>query len=106
MIYKVSAKFNYLKAKEFHTKLTDGTVQSQRPDGAEIIAAMNRATLDAEGHINWTEMCFCPSPLMHERATVYDAYFTDMKTESTKTHEVFEGKSFIEKLSTLIDLND
>ena len=51
-------------------------------------------------------MCFCPSPLINERATVYDAYITAMKTESTKTHEVFEGESFIEKRSILIDLKD
>lgn len=101
MIYRVRAKFNYLKAKEFFGILTDGTVQNQKPDGYEIINAMGRATIDEQGHINWTEMCFCSTPLKHERATVYDEYFTEMKTELIKAHEIYEGRPFMDKLSTL-----
>jgi hypothetical protein len=26
-------------------------------------------------------MCFCPTPLYHERQTQYDFYFTDLTTE-------------------------
>ena len=37
MIYKVKAKFNFDKAKEFHKKLTDGTIQKQKPDGPEML---------------------------------------------------------------------
>jgi len=65
MIYKVKAKFNFEKAKEFHQILTDGTILKQRPDGSEIVDSMNRATIDENGDVNWTEMCFCPTPLMH-----------------------------------------
>ena len=101
MIYKVKAKFNYDKAKEFHQKLTDGTILKQQPDGPEMVDSMNRATIDDKGDVNWTELCYCPTPLMHERATVFDKYFTDMKTEQIKDYKTFEGKSFMEKLSTL-----
>jgi len=99
MIYKVKAKFNLDKAKEFHKKLTDGTIQKQRPDGSEIVDSMNRATTDAEGFVNWTELCYCPSPLKHERATVYDQYFTDMVTEPIEDYETFKGESFMERIS-------
>lgn len=60
---------------------------------------MNRATIDNNGDINWTELCFCPTPLQHERATVYDTYFTDMKTELILNPKIIEGSSFMEKLS-------
>ena len=33
MIYKVKAKFNYDKAKEFLGRLRDGSIENQRPDG-------------------------------------------------------------------------
>jgi len=99
MIYKVQAKFNQSKAKEFYQKLTDGTIEKQRPDGQEIVASMKRATIDSSGLINWTELCYCPTPLQHERATVYDKYFTEMKTEIIDNHENFEGYPFMESIS-------
>jgi len=99
MIYKVKAKFNFDKAKEFHQRLTDGTIKKQQPDGPEMVDSMNRATIDDEGSVNWTELCYCPTPLKHERATVYDQYFTDMETESIEGYKTFEGKSFMEHLS-------
>ena len=52
MIYRVTAKFNFDKAREFHRKLTDGTIQNQRPDGPEIVSSMNRATIDDAGNNN------------------------------------------------------
>jgi len=99
MIYKVRAKFKDKKAKEFHQRLTDGTIKKQRPDGPEMVDSMNRATIDNEGYVNWTELCYCPSPLMHERATVLDQYFTDMETEPIEGYKIFEGKSFMDHLT-------
>lgn len=100
MIYQVKAKFNYDKAREFYQKLLNGTIEKQRPDGAEIVSSMKRATIDDNGDINWTELCYCPTPLQHERATVYDTYFTEMKTEAISNYKTFEGSSFMEKLAT------
>ena len=99
MIYKVRAEFNDKKAEEFHQILTDGTIHKQRPDGPEIVASMRRATIDKSGFINWTELCYCPSPLKHERATVYDRYFSEMETEPIEGHTVFEGKPFMDHLA-------
>lgn len=99
MIYKVQARFNFDKAEEFYEKLTDGTIENQQPDGREMVASMKRASIDGHGVVHWTEMCFCPTPLRHERATVYDHYFSEMKTEIVEDHEFFEGQPFMEKLS-------
>ncbi len=99
MIYKVKAKFNYDKAHEFYQKLIDGTIEKQRPDGPEIVSSMKRATVDDQGYTHWTELCFCPTPLQHERATVYDYYFTEMHTAPIQQHKEMEGESFIKKLS-------
>ena len=43
MLYAVSAKLIPNRGPEFHTRLTDGSIAAQRPDGAEIVAAMRRA---------------------------------------------------------------
>lgn len=99
MFYKVQARFIESKSEEFLQKLTDGTIQKQKPDGQEIVDSMHRATIDKSGLINWTEVCYCPKPLKHERATIYDDYFTDMKTEVTENHENFEGESFIKSIA-------
>ena len=99
MIYQVKATFNYDKAREFLQMLTDGTIAKQRPDGEEIVSSMYRATIDNQGTVNWTEMCFCSPPLQHERATVYDTYFTEMTTEPIPDHTIIEGESFMEKLA-------
>ena len=101
MIYLVKGKFNYDAAQEFYQKLTDGTIKKQRPDGPEIVRAMNSAMIDENGDVNWTETCFCPIPLKHERETVYDLYFTALITEVIPNHKKIEGASFIDKLLSL-----
>lgn len=100
MIYRVKGKFNYDVAKEFYQKLNDGTIKKQQPDGSEIIRAMNSAMIDENGDVNWTEKCFCPIPLMHERKTVYDLYFTALIIEVIPNHKILKGTSFIDKLSS------
>ena len=99
MIYEVQARFIEDKAKEFYQLLNSETLKNQRPDGPEIIASMHRATLDSSGLVRWTELCYCPTPLYHERSTVLDKYFTDIKTKPIEKHEKFEGESFIEHIS-------
>ena len=86
MIYKVKATVIDEKIGEFYRKLADGTVAKQRPDGEEIVASMKRAVLTEAGTAEWYEMCFCHTPLHHERQTQYDAYFTDMTTEPVNAY--------------------
>ena len=81
MLYAVSAKLIPDRAGEFFTRLTDGSIAAQRPDGQEIVAAMGRACIGSDGTVRWTETCFCPTPLKHERETVLDRYFTDIETD-------------------------
>jgi len=100
MIYHVKGKFRIDKAHEFLLKLTDGTIEQQKPDGPEIVRAMKSATIDEHEMVNWTEECFCPTPLAHERETVYDFYFTNLTTKVTLKHKMMEGVSFIDMLLT------
>ena len=81
MIYKVRAKLKTETAADFLKKLTDGTILSQRPDGAEMVNSMNRAVVTVEESVEWSEQCFCSTPLAHERATVLDTYFEGILTE-------------------------
>lgn len=101
MIYRVKGKFDFAAAQEFYQKLTDGTIERQQPDGPEIVRAMKSAMIDETGDVNWTETCFCPIPLLHERETVYDFYFTALIAEVIPNHEVIEGASFIDRLLSL-----
>ena len=99
MLYAVSAKLIPDRAPEFHTRLTDGSIASQRPDGAEIVAAMKRARAAPDGTVRWTETCYCPTPLQHERATVLDRYFTEIETKVIDKPETFDGAPLMDRLA-------
>jgi hypothetical protein len=99
MLYAVSARLIPDRAPEFHTRLTNGSIAAQRPDGAEIVAAMRRARVGSDGAVRWTETCFCPTPLQHERATVLDRYFTGIETKVIDEPETFDGVPFMDRLA-------
>ncbi len=99
MYYTVKARYIPSEMAEFYRKLTDGTIQSQRPDGQEIVASMRRARVTEPGVVRWSEQCFCPTPLAHERKRVYDDYFTDLETEAVDGYVDFDGESFIDVLA-------
>ena len=103
MYYAVTARFNSDTAAEFHRLLTDGTIESQKPEGKEIVASMKRAKIDVEGVIRWSELCYCPTPLEHERATVYDRFFSDIETEEIEDYVEFEGDEFMSHLNRLAE---
>ncbi len=98
MIYSVKAKFIEDKMGEFYRKLTDGTIQNQKPDGQEIVNSMKRAKITESNIIQWSEMCFCSPPLKHERETIYNHFLTDMETEIIDDHTEFDGELFFQFL--------
>ncbi len=100
MHYAVTASFNPTTAAEFHRLLTDGTIESQKPDGKEIVASMKRARIDRTGVVRWSEACYCPTPLEHERATVYDRFFDDIETEEIEDYVEFDGEDFMNWLAS------
>jgi len=59
---------------------------------------MKRAKITESGIIEWSEICFCPSPLKHERQTVYDKFFSNMEIEIIDDYTEFEGESFFDYL--------
>jgi hypothetical protein len=99
MLYAVSAELIADRAPEFYTRLTDGSIASQRPDGAEIVAAMKRARAAPDGTVRWTETCYCPTPLEHERATVLDRYFTRIETRVIDRSQTFDGMPLMDRLA-------
>lgn len=98
MIYSVKAKFIEEKMSEFYRKLTDCTIQNQKPDGQEIIESMKRAKIIEPNTIQWSEMCFCSPPLKHERETVYNNFLTDIETKIINDYTEFDGELFFEFL--------
>jgi len=98
MHYAVTARFKQETAAEFHRLLRNDTIEAQKPDGGEIVASMQRAVIDDDGVVRWSEKCYCPTPLQHERATVYDRFFTETETEEIDDYVEFEGQPFLEFL--------
>lgn len=106
MLYKVRACFIEEKMEEFFRKLTDGSIESQSPDGMEIVSCMKSAKVTSPGIIEWFETCYCPTPLQHERATVYEHYLTDITTRTVDIEDDIEGNSFwshLEQKRTILD---
>ena len=98
MFYSIKAQYIEEKMSEFYQKLTDGTIQKQKPDGHEIVSSMRRAKITSSKTIQWSEMCFCPTPLKHEQATVYDYFLTDLETQTIDDYVEFNGESFFDFL--------
>lgn len=94
MEYRVKAKPVQEKLPAFYEALTDGSVENQIPDGSEIVASMKRAKVTSPGIIEWYETCYCPTPLQHERETVYDHYLTNIETVPAVDSSEIAGESF------------
>jgi hypothetical protein len=77
----------------FWDLLNNGTVETQEPDGREIVSSMRRAVMNGD-RVEWHETCYCSPPLRHERATVYDQFFGDMEIEPLVSTAPPEGESF------------
>ncbi|HUF86011.1 MAG TPA: hypothetical protein VMM59_01410 [Thermohalobaculum sp.] len=91
MIYRVRARLRAGTEAALLRRLSDGSVAGQKPDGAEIVAAMERAVIGPDGAVRWSETCYCSPPLRHERETVLDAHFEAIETEPAGAHERLEG---------------
>ena len=98
MIYTVKARYIEDRLNEFYERLTDGTISNQKPDGKEIVDAMHRARITSPGVIEWSEKCFCETPLKHERETVYDHFLTDIETVVAEKYADFDGEPFMQLL--------
>lgn len=91
MIYRVCARLRPGTEAALLRRLSDGSVARQRPDGAEIVRAMERAAIGPDGTVRWSETCYCAPPLRHERETVLDAHFESIETEPVDSHDPPEG---------------
>lgn len=95
MLYKVKAKIDKLKMKDFFTALTDGSIAAQEPDGSYIINAMQKALMTDSETVEWYQTCQCATPLKHERETVYDKYLYDIETTPvSEVKDDIQGRSF------------
>jgi len=99
VIYSVKARYIEEKMEGFYQKLTDGTIQDQKPDGQEIINSMKRAKITESNVIQWSEMCFCSPPLKHERETVYNHFLENIETKVTNEYVEYKGEWFMDFLA-------
>jgi hypothetical protein len=103
MFYWVRARLKKEAAAEFLGKLLDGRIADQRPDGSEIVDSMKRAVVSDSGDIEWSEVCYCPTPLAHERRTVYDHHLDDLTTEVVDGYQEQTGRPFMEYLEEVAE---
>jgi hypothetical protein len=99
--YQVQARILENRMEDFFARLSDGSVESQKPDGREIVASMRRARLVGPSTIAWCETCYCSTPLAHERETVYDHFLTEIETTLIEEDPPLEGDSFWDHLESL-----
>jgi hypothetical protein len=93
MLYLIRARPIVVEMTRFWNLLNDGTIGAQEPDGREIVSSMRRAVMTG-GRVEWHETCYCSPPLRHERATVYDQFFSDMEVGPSVATVPLEGESF------------
>ena len=93
MRYLVGAKPITGEMARLWTRLNDGTIEGQQPDGREILASMRRAVMKGD-RVEWEETCYCSPPLRHERMTVYDQFFEDMEIQPLNGTSDMKGDRF------------
>ena len=99
MLYHVKGTLKEGKGAEFYTRLTDGSIAALEPDGREIVRSMKRARVQPSGVVEWSETCYCKTPLNHERQTVLDHYFDDLEIALTETTPELNGDPFMDSLT-------
>ena len=93
MLYHVTAQPVPVEMAKFWTILNDGTIARQEPDGQEITSSMKRAVI-SNGTVEWYETCYCSPPLKHEKTTIYDRFFTGVKTRAVESVPQLKGPKF------------
>ena len=107
MLYQVTAKLRVETASELWRQLDSGAIAAQEPDGEEIVASLNRASVVSGTHVvQWSEMCFCNPPLAHERTTILNRYFDAFTTKPIENYQQYEGEPFLEYLRRLSSNHD
>ena len=101
MFYKVRARLKKDGATELQRRLLDGVIGRQQPDGQEIVDSMQRAVVTNSGDVEWSEACYCETPLQHERSTVYDRFFDGLTTEPVDGYQSHDGRPFLDYLDGL-----
>ena len=98
MHYRVRGRLREETAGDLGRLLRDGTIARQRPDGQEIVESLQRAVVTKDGVIEWSQVCYCQTPLQHERSTVYDRFFDNLTTEPVDGYQSHVGRPFLEYL--------
>lgn len=101
MFYFVTAQLRAETAADLRRALRDDTIHTQKPDGQEIVDAMARAVVTADGTVEWSELCYCEPPLAHERQTVLDRYFDRISIRRVDGYQQHTGRRLAEYLDEL-----
>jgi hypothetical protein len=103
MYYRVTARLRTETGVDFLRNLTDGTIESQSPDGRKIVDAINRAVLTDDGNVLWSEVCYYLTRLAHERATVFDKHLEALETDVVEGYHSYDGRRFMEYVVEFVE---
>jgi len=100
--YCVRAHLKPTQAAELLEELTTGRIRQLKPEGTEIHRALSQARVHGDGTVEWGEMCFCATPLDHERQTVLDRFFDGLTTREVEgPHEPMGARPLPDVLAEL-----
>jgi hypothetical protein len=74
MRYLVTARVKAGKAEDLKAAIDGGTLGAGSVAGDEYLRNMSAARGLDDGRVQWVETCFCPAPLLEERA-YWEEYF-------------------------------
>ena len=75
MRYLVTARVKHGREAELRAAIDEGTLGRGSVAGDEYLRDMQTARVHDDGHVQWVETCFCPTPLAEERE-YWEEYFT------------------------------
>ena len=80
MRYLVTARVKEHRREPLARAIADGTLGAGSVAEGEYLRNMGDARERADGRVQWVEVCYCPEPLLEERA-YWESYFTLEKVQ-------------------------
>jgi hypothetical protein len=80
MRYLVTARVRPERTAALERAIDEGTLGRGSVAGGEYLRNMAEARVHDDGRVQWVEVCYCPSPLLEERA-YWEEYFVLEKVQ-------------------------
>jgi len=93
---QIQKKIDWISSQIRETKIQLKREYKELEDALKEQEKLRKIT--APKMIQWSEMCLCPTPLKHERETVYNHFLNSLETKTIDDYVEFDGDSFFDFL--------